>query len=58
MLTLETGTSVKNKALEKNENIVVTGCPCHISHKTASRGSTEFDTEDHNVDVFAEFHEF
>ena len=49
--------SIKSRAKEKNANIVIAG-PCHILHNTSCKASemlfqvTNFDTEDHAVDLF------
>ena len=48
--------SLKSRALEKNRNIFIAGCTCHIFHNAACKfGSafatvTGFDNEDHCVD--------
>jgi hypothetical protein len=45
-------------AKEKNEDIVIAGCPCHILHNASGKAATAFsevtgfDIEDHCVDVF------
>ena len=50
--------SLKSRALEKNHNIFIAGCPCHTLHNAACKfGSafatvTGFDIEDHCVDLF------
>ena len=50
--------SLKSRALEKNHNIFIAGCPCHIFHNaTCKSGSafatvTDFDIEDYCVDLF------
>ena len=49
---------IKSHAKEKNEDIVITGCPCHILHNASGKAATAFsevtgfDVEDHCVDVF------
>ena len=50
--------SIKSRAKEKNEDIVIAGCPCHILHNASAKATmafseiTGFDIEDHCVDVF------
>ena len=50
--------SIKQRAIEKNENIFVSGCPSHILHDAASKANSEFskirkfDLEDHSVDFY------
>ena len=50
--------SIKSRAKEKNEDIVIAGCPCHILHNASGKAATafsevtDFDVEDHCVDVF------
>ena len=50
--------SIKTRAKEKNEDIVIAGCPCHILHNASSKAAmafsevTGFDVEDLCVDVF------
>ena len=50
--------SIKTRAKEKNEDIVIAGCPCHILHNASGKAATAFsevtgfDVEDHCVDVF------
>ena len=50
--------SIKQKALLKNPNIFVSGCPCHILHNSAWKAGREFskiakfDIEDHSVDLY------
>ena len=50
--------SIKTRVVEKNENIVVAGCPCHILHNAAGHAAsrfneeTGFDVEDHSVDLY------
>ena len=50
--------SIKQRALEKNTNIFINGCPCHILHNAASKANSEFskisgfDLEDHSVDLY------
>ena len=34
--------SIKQRAIEKNENIFVSGCPCHILHNTTPKANSEF----------------
>ncbi|XP_066912218.1 uncharacterized protein, partial [Clytia hemisphaerica] len=53
--------SIMTRVLDKNENIFVNGCPCHIIHNTASKGAeafsneTDFDVEDFLVDLYYYF---
>ena len=50
--------SIKSRAKEKNENIAIAGCPCHILHNALSKAGevfsqvTNFDIEDHVLDLF------
>ena len=50
--------SLKSRALEKNNNTPIAGCPRHILHKVACKSGsalatvTCFDIEDHCVDLF------
>ena len=50
--------SIKSRAKEKNEDIIIAGCPCHILHNASGKAGTAFsevtgfDIEDHCVDVF------
>jgi hypothetical protein len=50
--------SIKSRTTEKNEDIIIAGCPCHILHNAAGKVGiafseiTGFDIEDHCVDVF------
>ena len=50
--------SIKSRAQEKNENIIISGCPCHILHNAAGKAGAEFalvtgfDVEDHCVDNY------
>lgn len=49
---------IKSRVLQKNENVVVTGCPCHTLHNAAGHAAnrftekTSFDIEDHSVDLY------
>ena len=49
---------IKSQAVERNPEIVISGCPCHILHNTASKAADAFATasnfsvEDHCVDLF------
>ena len=49
---------LKSRALEKNHNIFIVGCPCHILHNVACKSGsafatvTGFDIEDHCVGLF------
>ena len=52
--------SIASRAMEKNKDIVITECPCHILHNAASKaGAAAFrtvcglDFEDHCVDLFS-----
>ena len=50
--------SIKSHAKEKNEDIIIVGCPCHILHNASAKAAmaflevTGFDVEDHCVDLF------
>ena len=50
--------SLKSRALEKNHNIFITGCLCHILYNAACKYGSVFatvtglDIEDHCVDLF------
>ena len=50
--------SIKSRALERNPEIVISGCPCHILHNTASKAAdgfaavSDFSVEDHCVDLY------
>ena len=50
--------SLKSRALEKNHNIFITGCLCHILYNGACKSGSVFatvtglDIEDHCVDLF------
>ena len=50
--------SIKSRAKEKKEEIIIAGCPCHILHNASGKAGTAFsevtgfDIEDHCVDVF------
>ena len=50
--------SIKSRAREKNESVIIAGCPCHILHNASSKAAisfteiTGFDIEDHSVDLF------
>ena len=50
--------SLKTRAHQKNDEIVIAGCPCHILHNAAGNASdafasvSQFDFEDHCVDIF------
>ena len=50
--------SIKFRALEKNLEIVISGCPCHILHNVSAKAAeafgnvTGFSAEDHCVDLF------
>ena len=54
--------SLKSRALEKNLNIFIAGCTCHILHRAACKSGsafasvTGFTIEDHCVDVFYWFY--
>eukprot|EP00794_Sanderia_malayensis_P013387 gene13387-14760_t len=50
--------SIKSRAVEKNPEIVISGCPCHILHNAASKAAdafavvSGFRVKDHCVDLF------
>ena len=50
--------SIKSKILQKNSDMFVAGCSYHLAHLTAGagdqayQGETDFDMEDHQVDVY------
>ena len=50
--------SIKSRAKQKNNDIVIAGCPCHILHNASGKAGScfsevmGFDVEDHCVDVF------
>ena len=50
--------SIKSRALERNPEIVISGCPCHILHNAASKAAdafavlSNFSIEDHCVDLY------
>ena len=50
--------SIKSRTLERNPEIVISGCPCHILHNTASKAAdafaavSDFSVEDHCVDLY------
>ena len=50
--------SIKTKVILKNKNCYFTGCPFHIIHNTAKKGSvefnrvTKFDTEDFCLEIY------
>ena len=50
--------SIKSRAREKNPEIIIAGCPCHILHNASCKGSiafskcTGFDITDHCVDLY------
>ena len=50
--------SIKSRAVEKNPEIVISGCPCHILYNAASKAAvafavvSDFSVEDHCVDLF------
>ena len=50
--------SIKSCAQEKNDDIIIAGCPCRILHNASGKAGiaftqiTGFDVEDHCVDVF------
>ena len=49
--------SIKSCTQEKNDNIIIAGCPCHILHNTSSKPgdafnkTTGFDISNHCVDI-------
>ena len=50
--------SIKTRALAKNKEIVIAGCPCHILHDAVGKVAdlfgeiSGFDVENHFLDVF------
>ena len=50
--------SIKSRAREKNKNVIIADCPCHKLHNASGKAGTvfsevtDFDVEDHCVDVF------
>ena len=50
--------SIASRPKEKNKEIIVAGCPCHVLHNTAGKAAeeftkvSEFDFEDHCVSLF------
>jgi hAT family C-terminal dimerisation region len=50
--------SIKSRVLEENENVYFMGCPCHMAHNAANKGSrafvgmTNFDVEELVIDSF------
>ena len=48
---------IKSRTQEKNDNIIIAECPCHILHNTSSKPgdafnkTTGFDISDHCVDI-------
>ena len=50
--------SIKSCALERNLEIVISGCPCHILHNAANKAGDNFATvsnfsiKDHCVDLY------
>ena len=50
--------SIKSRALERNPEIVISGCSCHILHNAASKAAdafaavSDFSVEDHCVDLY------
>ena len=50
--------SIKSRVLQKNSEIVISGCPCHILHNASSKAAeafgniVDFSVEDHCVDLF------
>lgn len=53
--------SIMTRVLQKEQSIYVLGCPCHIIHNTAQKGSkafcesTHFDVDDFLVDLYYYF---
>ena len=53
--------SIKSRVILKKNNCYFMGCPCHIIHNTAHKGSagftcnTKFDVEDFCIDIFYYF---
>ena len=56
--------SIKSRAKEKDGSFAIAGCPCHILHNALCKAGemfsqvTNFDTEDHAVDLFHWFDKF
>ena len=50
--------SIKSRILQKNSDVFVAGCSCHLAHLAAGAGGqayqgvTDFDMEDHQVDIY------
>ena len=50
--------SIKSKILQKNSDLFVAGCTCHLAHLAAGAGGqayqgvTDFDMKDHQVDMY------
>ena len=50
--------SIKSRALERNPEIVISGCPCHIFHNAASKAAdafaavSDFSDKDHCVGLY------
>ena len=50
--------SIKSRILQKNSDVFVAGCSCHLAHLAAGAGGqayqgvTDFDMEDHQVDMY------
>ena len=50
--------SIKSRILQKNSGVFVAGCSCHLAHLAAGadgqayQGVTDFDMEDHQVDMY------
>ena len=56
--------STKSQACQKNDDIIIAGCPCHILHNAPSKASdtfnniTVFDISNHCVDLYYWFNKF
>ena len=50
--------SIKSRILQKNSEVFVAGCSCHLAHFAAGAGSqayqgvTDFEMKDHQVDMY------
>ena len=54
----ELGTLLSQEFCKKNSDVFVAGCSCHLAHLAAGAGGqayqgvTDFDMEDHQVDMY------